>query len=246
MKRGLRTSRFAKKEFVKQQVCKEGVCKAKSLGTSALVKGLNQVFKENKLPMEHLSTDESMFCFKGKCSFKQYNPMKPIKRGYKLWSVTDNHAYVYKFETYTGKNGDSSSDLSKELHLGGQVVWQLAESLKGKGHKLFFDDYFSSVPLMELLQVKHIVACATIRSTRKDVPLIVVDNSLKRGDFDYGSAPDGISVYKWRDNRSVHFILNCHNPTVTIVEKKQKNGSKLVVACPEVVKHCNENIGDVD
>ena len=66
-----------------------------------LVEGLNQVFKENKLPMEHLSIDESMIRFKGRCSFKQYNPMKPIKRGYKLWCVADNCGYVYKFEIYT-------------------------------------------------------------------------------------------------------------------------------------------------
>ena len=211
-----------------------------------LVEGLNQVFKENKLPMEHLSIDESMIRFKGRCSFKQYNPMKPIKREYKLWCVADNCGYAYKFEIYIGKNGDSTSDSFKDLGLGGQVVWQLAESLKGKWHRLFFDNYFSSVPLMELLQVNHIFACATIRPTRKDVPVMAADNSLKRGDFDYRSTPDGISVYKWRDNRPVHFILNYHNPTVTTVKRKQKDGSKLVVACPEVVKHYNENMGGVD
>ena len=74
------------------------------------------------------------------------------------------------------------------------MVWQLVESLKGKWHKLFFDNYFSSVPLMELIQVNHIFACATIRPTRKDVPVMAEDNSLKRGDFDYRSTPDGISV----------------------------------------------------
>ena len=60
-----------------------------------LVESLNQVFKENKLPMEHLSIDESMIRFKSRCSCKQYNPLKPIKRGYKLWCVADNYGYVY-------------------------------------------------------------------------------------------------------------------------------------------------------
>lgn len=31
-----------------------------------------------------VSVDESMILFKGCSSIKQYNPMKPIKRGYKL------------------------------------------------------------------------------------------------------------------------------------------------------------------
>ena len=113
------------------------------------------------------------------------------------------------------------------------------QSLKGKWRKLFFDHYFSLVPLMKL-QVNHIFGCATITPTRKDVPVMAVDNSFKRGDFDYRSTPAGITVYKEHDNRPVHFISNCHNPTVTIVKRKQKDGSKLVMASPEVVKHYNE------
>ena len=33
---------------------------------------------------EHVSINESMILFKGRSSLKQYNPMKPIKRGYKI------------------------------------------------------------------------------------------------------------------------------------------------------------------
>jgi len=36
-----------------------------------------------------LSIDESMILFKGRSTLKQYNPMKPIKRGYKLWCLAD-------------------------------------------------------------------------------------------------------------------------------------------------------------
>ena len=44
-----------------------------------------------------------MIRFKGKTSLKQYNPIKPIRREYKLWCVADNDGYVHKFEVYTGK-----------------------------------------------------------------------------------------------------------------------------------------------
>ena len=48
--------------------------------------------------------DESMVLFKGRSSLKQYNPMKPMKRGYKVWSMADVDVYFYKSEIYQGKN----------------------------------------------------------------------------------------------------------------------------------------------
>ena len=56
--------------------------------------------------------DESMIRFKGRSSLKQYNPMKPIKRGYKIWCLADNDGYIYKFDIYTVK----SQDFNKEEH----------------------------------------------------------------------------------------------------------------------------------
>ena len=77
--------------------------------------------------------------------------------------MADNLGFVNKFEKHIEKNGDTTTILLKDLCLGCQVVWQLAESYKGNWHKLFFDNYFLSVPLVELQRLLHIFACATIR-----------------------------------------------------------------------------------
>ena len=53
---------------------------------------------------KQVSTDESMILFKGRSSLKQYNPMKPIKRGYKLWVSADMDGYISKFDVYQGRN----------------------------------------------------------------------------------------------------------------------------------------------
>ena len=45
-----------------------------------------------------------MVLFKERSSLKQYNPMKPIKRGYKLWVRTDMDGYISKFDVYQGRN----------------------------------------------------------------------------------------------------------------------------------------------
>ncbi|KAJ8890015.1 hypothetical protein PR048_009521 [Dryococelus australis] len=48
--------------------------------------------------------DESMVLFKGRSGLKQYNPMEPIKRGYKLWILADMKRYTMKFQIYQGKD----------------------------------------------------------------------------------------------------------------------------------------------
>ncbi|KAL3193653.1 hypothetical protein MRX96_016996 [Rhipicephalus microplus] len=50
-----------------------------------LILALNESFKRQYTPSVLQAIDESMTRFKGRSSLKQYLPMKPIKRGYKVW-----------------------------------------------------------------------------------------------------------------------------------------------------------------
>ncbi len=59
---------------------------------------------------------------------KQYLPMKPIKRGLKVWVLGDStNGYVSRLEVYTGKDGNRSKD-----GLGANVVRTLCDGLKKK------------------------------------------------------------------------------------------------------------------
>ena len=207
---------------------------------------LNANFFENKTPEEHLSIDESMIKFKGRSSLKQYNPMKPIKRGYKLWCLSDDSGYIYNFSIYCGKDEKADNKTRSELGLGGEVVLSLTKDLAGQNHKLFFDNYFSSIPLLEKLQQQKFPSCATIRPSRKDFPALANDKSLKRGDYDFRSTARGITAYKWMDTKPVHFISNYHGTEPTTVQRKQKNGQKLTVKCPRVASDYNKHMGGVD
>ena len=54
-----------------------------------------------------ISIDEAMIKLKGRSSIKQYQPLKPTKRGYKVWDSAESSAgYAYNFEIYTGKVGN--------------------------------------------------------------------------------------------------------------------------------------------
>ena len=46
---------------------------------------LKSTFMKYRQNSSFQSIDESMTKFKGRCSFKEYLPMKPLKRGIKLW-----------------------------------------------------------------------------------------------------------------------------------------------------------------
>ena len=52
-------------------------------------------------PGKTLSVDEATVKFKGQSSIKQFQPLKPIKRGFKIWCRADG--YVGNFAVYTGK-----------------------------------------------------------------------------------------------------------------------------------------------
>ena len=52
--------------------------------------------QEEYWPCQNLSVDEAMVAFKGQLSMKQYVPLKPIKRGIKVWECADSsNGYVY-------------------------------------------------------------------------------------------------------------------------------------------------------
>jgi len=62
-----------------------------------------------------------MVKFKGRSSLKQYNLMKPVKRGYKIWSLADQRGYMLAFKIYQGKEEIVNHEFEK-FGLGERVV----------------------------------------------------------------------------------------------------------------------------
>lgn len=69
-----------------------------------LFEQLNTTFHHAFNPSRCISIDESMVKFKGRSSLKQYMPLKPIKRGFKVWvAACANTGYCLSMSVYTGK-----------------------------------------------------------------------------------------------------------------------------------------------
>ena len=89
-----------------------------------MINQLNSNFVKLYNVSHHVSGDENMIFFKGQSAIKQYNPIKAMKRGFKLWSLADMNGYLYHCEVYEGKNQVFVDDsMPKYSGLGPSIVY---------------------------------------------------------------------------------------------------------------------------
>jgi len=77
---------------------------------------LKSYFKSSK----EQAIDENMVKFKVKILFRQYCPMKSIKRDFKIWVRADKYGFFCQFQIYVGK-----IDVVAEKNLDERVVKDL-------------------------------------------------------------------------------------------------------------------------
>ena len=204
---------------------------------------LKEKFKSAYYPHCEVSIDEAMIPFKGRSSMKQYLPMKPVKRGFKVWAIADaRNGYMYDLNVYTGASG------GRETALGEKVVLKLSDSIKGRHHQLFFDNYFTSVNLLSTLLANGTYACGTIRTNRKQYPAEISEEvkKLSRGEFVFRQSGNLVAT-AWKDNKVVNMASTLARPDDhTTVDRRQKDGTRRAVQCPLCVALYNRFMGGVD
>ena len=108
----------------------------------------------------------------GQSTMKQYLPMKPVKRGFKVWVVADSANG--DVQVYVGKESNTS-----EHGLGERVVLQLNED---KAYRIFCNNFFTSPVLFKELHEHGLYACGTVRQTRRGFPEDLHNPSLALGE----------------------------------------------------------------
>lgn len=209
-----------------------------------LIMSLNENCSTEYEHSNMLSVDESMIPFKGRSSIKQYMPMKPIKRGYKVWCLADSKTgFVLRFSVYCGKSHSRPDGQT----LGESVVLDLCKSLAGKQSLVAFDNFFTTYGLMNILAHNSVFSVGTVRANRKGLPEMMSKKSkLERGEFMYG-VKGSVAAIKWQDSKEVTILTSAVSPReVTFVIRKQKDGSNITVPCPEGVTLYNKTMGGVD
>jgi len=202
-----------------------------------VVQCLKGTFQKCRQDSSFQSIDESMTKFKGRSTLKQYMPLKPVKRGIKLWLRSDSFTgYTYDFNIYTGRETEHL-----EGTLGERVVNKLISTAREKDITFCFDRFFTSTTL---LQNTDYAAVGTCNPNRKYLPKI--KEKLKRGEYLFQCSKDGLLFVKWQDTKEVLMLSNCHNTDIVSVKKTVKDGSKISVPCPQMVASYREIMGGVD
>lgn len=213
-------------------------------------------FKFTYKPYRDLSMDESCCPWKGRLRFRLYNPRKPARFHIKLFQICEaTSGYIAGFSIYTGKNScvDESVCADTECSTTTKVVMTLANKcqLLDKGHRIFFDNYYSSPELLEELLHRNTSSCGTVRSNRKGLPIAVTKANLKPGETCFRRSvgrdghPGSILALKWCDKRSVYMISTSHAATEKWTGKNHRvHGTPIYK--PSVIVDYIERMGGVD
>ena len=191
-------------------------------------------------PGKNLAIDEAMVAFQGRSHLKQYLPNKPTKWGIKVWMIADSETgYVCDARVYQGRGGGTANGL------GWDVVTDLAERYMWQYRHLYFDNLFSSIPLMQHLLANGTYACGTLRANRKYIPAPIKNpGRLERGQSIKRQCGN-LVITVWKDRKEVRMISTNVNPTDGSTMRRVGR-DRVEVACPHSVLEYNKYMGGVD
>lgn len=210
---------------------------------------LNRRFKEVYTPDGIFAIDETMVPYKGRLSFLQYLPLKPVKWGIKIWSMCESATgYLYNFQVYTGKDDDARPGLSE------RVVRALCECIVFRHCKLFIDNFYTGFGLLKWCASSLIYCCGTVRVIRKNLPKEILPKQQKQmAKHEYKVAQErreNMTFVNWKDTKAVTFLSNYHHPeALGTIQRKQKVDQeyrKVDVQVPKVVEDYQSGMGGVD
>ena len=195
---------------------------------------LLSTFKTMFEPGKQLSLDEATCAFKGRVSFRTYNPNKPNKWGIKIFEVCDAATgYCLSFDIATGE--------SRTVY---NIVLDLMQNYLGKGHELYVDRYYTSIPLFRELYAKQTLAVGTCQINRRGMPKTFLMQNISRGAV-VACRQGPILALRWRDKRDVIVLSTKHTPAMTTVSIRTRGG-RVSKEKPMAVDDYNRHMGGVD
>lgn len=223
-----------------------------------IIEHLNSRFSSVTID-QRLSIDEQMCATKVGHFLKQYMPNKPHKWGFKLFVLCSLLGYAYKFIIYSGKKKEEET-IPEEPELGvvASTVLELVKVVpRNRNHIVYFDNYYTSIPLMHYLATQGILSLGTIQRNRigKNCKLPskkdVMKNSVPRGAYEeYVTNIDDVDItsVSWKDNKQV-ILASTYvgaEPAESIERYDKKLKRRVEIPCPKLVKEYNAHMGGVD
>ncbi|XP_021194177.3 piggyBac transposable element-derived protein 3 [Helicoverpa armigera] len=195
----------------------------------------------------NLSIDESMIPYFGKHGTKQHIHGKPIRFGYKNWSICTRLGYLIYGELYQGA---STGNTHPELGVGASVVLDLISKLPPGTYSFYMDNYFTSLPLLDEIKTLGHDATGTVRANRVEkAPLKEAKDMKKmsRGSFDQCTDTlTNITLVRYNDNNIVTVASTECGVEPLAKVKRYCDKQKKDVDQPRCIVNYNKYMGGVD
>ncbi|ROI93612.1 PiggyBac transposable element-derived protein 3 [Anabarilius grahami] len=176
---------------------------------------------------------------------KQFIRGKPIRFGFKIWSLASSSGFVYQMEPYAGSH---TRLIETGLGQGPSVVLGLAEKAGvPPGCKFYHDNLFTTLTLVDEMTKRGYGSCGTLRENRLfDIPLTPAKSFRKtsRGNAEF-LIEDGKLIVRWNDNSVVTVVTNMENKYSDVGAQqwnKQKHAMDKVKQ-PTCIKSYNTHMG---
>lgn len=207
--------------------------------------------------VESLSVDEQLCATKARHHLKQYLPAKPHKWGYKLYVLCGSDGFSYNFEIYTGDENNVKFRKAMEPDLGSSanIVVRLCRIIpSNQNYRVYFDNFYTSLPLLVYLGKRGIYSLGTVRRPRIPNCRLPVEAELKkepRGtSHEFICDVDGVDVSSiaWLDNKPVTFLSTFRGkmPLAEVRRWDRKQKKYINIECPAIVPQYNAHMGGVD
>jgi len=81
--------------------------------------------------------------------------MKPIKGGYKLWCLGDQHGFIFKFIIYQAKEKSVDEELA-QYGMGERILLQFSQLFWVPGLIIYLGNYITSLRILKRLKTENI------------------------------------------------------------------------------------------
>ena len=188
-----------------------------------------------------------MVGIRGRFGAKQYMPNKPTKYGIKAFTLaSSDHGYMLNILLYTGADTLSHADPQyAQLPQPERVVRHLMQPYLHKGHHVYTDRYYSSIPLAQALLKEGTTFTGTMMKNRVGLPDVIRNASFSlRNDETRVFWSGALLTVAWRaTTKRKQLIMLSSNCTHDMVTVRSRRATQMK---PVVVDHYNHSMNGVD
>jgi hypothetical protein len=210
-----------------------------------------QNFRDHYICPQCFDIDEQ---WKGRHLAKCYNPNKPSKWHFKVYSLNCSHTtYRCNFFMYQGRDENRPAGMPATVYpvyelLRDRFYWHL-------NYILYLDNWYTSVAVAVMLWVWGIYVVGTVRVNKKGIPKEAIFPKSGRGKRGRGemvcmSKPldDRGALYftSWMDSKPVHMLHTTKSYTQTVQRAKKGTHQKDVIPQPSVIEDYNFGMRGTD